>query len=103
MDQVYLLILFAVTSLALYAAGRRGLGLPRRGIRPALGRMLECVGLTLALAVVNMLVGFALVLALRPFTGSFLSLYLNTDSTLLTLSLLPAIAVQWWIRDGDGG
>ena len=101
MEEVYLLILFALTSLGLYAAGRRGLGLPRRGLRPALLRMLECVGLTLVLAIFNMAVGFGLVLALRPFTGSFLSLYLNTDSTLLTLSLLQAIALQWWMREGE--
>lgn len=97
----YLLLLFGLTSLALYAAGTRGLGLRRGALPAALGRMLECAGLTVLLAALNLAVGFLLVLALRRATGTFVSLYLNTDATLLALSLAQALTLQWWMGDGE--
>ncbi len=103
MESLYLLLLFGLTSLALYAAGRRGLGLRRAALRAALSRVLECAGLTLALLALNLAAGFVLVLALRRITGEFVSLYLNTDATLLVLSVAQAVALQWWMRDGEGG
>ena len=63
--------------------------------------MLECVGLTVVLAALNLAVGFVLVLALRALTGSFVSLYLNTDGALLVLALLQAIVLQWWLSAGE--
>ena len=102
MEAYYLLLLFAVTSGALYLAATRGLGVRRDALRPALGRMLECVGLAIVLAAFNLAVGFVLVLALRRLTGSFVSLYLNTDGTLIALSSLQAIVLQWWIRGEEG-
>ena len=101
MEAYYLLLLFGVTSPALYLAATRGLGARREALRPALARMLECVGLAIVLAALNVAVGFLIVLALRRLTGSFVSLYLNTDGTLLALSLLQAIALQWWMREGE--
>lgn len=101
MEAYYLLLLFAVTSVALYLAGTRGLRLRRGALRPALGRMLECLGLAIALTIVNVAVGFLLVLALRRLTGSFVSLYLNTDGALVVLSALQAVVLQWWMRDGE--
>jgi uncharacterized membrane protein YfcA len=100
-EAYYLLLLFAVTSAALYLAARRGLRLRPEGLRPALGRVLECAGLAVLVAAFNVAVGFLLVLALRRLTGSYVSLYLNTDGTLLVLSLLQAIALQWWMRDAE--
>lgn len=102
MEAYYLLLLFAVTSTALYLAATRGLGARRGALRPALARLLECVGLAIVLAALNLAVGFLLVLALRRLTGSFVSLYLNTDGTLLVLSLLQAVLLQWWLRDTEG-
>ena len=101
MEAIYLLALFGVTSPALYLIATRRLGARRGALRPALARLLECVGLTVVLAVVNLALGFVLVLALRGLTGSFVSLYLNIDSTLLVLSLLQAIVLQWWLAAGD--
>jgi hypothetical protein len=100
-EAYYLLLLFGVTSPALYLAATRGLGIRRDALRPALARMLECVGLAIVIAALNVAVGVLLVLALRRLTGSFVSLYLITDGTLLVLSLLQAIALQWWLREGE--
>jgi len=100
-EAYYLLLLFAVTSTALYLAATRGLGARRGALRPALARLLECVGLAIVLAALNLAVGFLLVLALRRLTGSFVSLYLNTDGTLLVLSLLQAVVLQWWMAAGE--
>jgi hypothetical protein len=97
----YLLLLFALTSAALYFAAVRGLGARRDALRPALLRAIECVGLTIVLVVLNVAVGFLLVFALRRLTGSFVSLYLNTDLTLVVLSLLQAIVLQWWMSAGE--
>ena len=102
MEALYLVLLFGLTSSALYLAGTRRLGLGRGGLRPAVVRMLECIGLVLGLVAFNLAAGFLLVLALRRMTGSFVSLYLNTDVTLLAMSLAQAIALQWWMRDGEG-
>jgi hypothetical protein len=63
--------------------------------------MVECVGLAIGLVALNVAVGFLLVLALRRLTGSFVSLYLNTDATLVALSVLQAIALQWWLAASD--
>ena len=101
MEAYYLLLLFGVTSLLLYLAATRGLGARRGALRPALGRMVECLGLAIVVAAFNVAVGFLLVLALRRLTGSFVSLYLNTDVVLLALSLLQAIALQWWLAAAD--
>jgi hypothetical protein len=101
MEALYLLLLAGATSTAVYLLGRRRLGLGPAGLRPALERVLECVGLTVALAALNLGAGFLLVLAMRGVTGTFVSLYLNTDSTLMALSALQAIALQWWMRSGE--
>jgi hypothetical protein len=100
-ESYYLLLLSGLTSAVLYLAGTRGLGLRPGALGPALIRMLECVGLALVLAALNVGAGFLLVLALRRLTGSFVTLYLNTDATLLVLSLLQAVALQWWMREGE--
>jgi hypothetical protein len=100
-EPYYLLLLFGLTSSALYLAATRGLRLRRDALRPALARMLECAGLAIVLAAANLAAGFLLVLALRRLTGSFVSLYLNTDSTLLALSVLQAVVLQWWMSGGE--
>ena len=101
MEASYLLLLFALTSVFLYFAAVRGLGARRDALRRALLRTVECVGLTIVLVVLNVAVGFVLVFALRRLTGSFVSLYLNTDAVLLVLSLLQAIVLQWWLSAGE--
>jgi hypothetical protein len=103
MEQAFLPQLFLLTSAALYAIATRALGLPPAGFRRALPAVLECAGLTLVLAAVNVAAGFALVLLLRRLTGTFLSLYVNTDLVILGLAFLQAVALQWWMAAEDGG
>lgn len=103
MEQLFLPLLFLLTSAALYAIATRGLGLPRAALRRALGAVLECAGLTLVLAAANVAAGFALVLLLRRLTGTFLSLYVNTDLVILGLAVLQAVALQWWMAAEEGG
>ena len=85
----------AVTSLGAYLVGARR-GWPRARLGWALGRALDCVGLGLVFLALNLLVGGALVLALRAATGRFVSLYVLNDGTILLLSLLQGMIAQWW-------
>ena len=101
MEAYYLLLLFSLSSLALYVAGTRALDLRRGTLSVALGRLLECAGLVIVLVFLNTAAGFLLVLALRSLTGSFVSLYLNTDITLVILSVVQAVVLQWWMRAGE--
>jgi hypothetical protein len=101
MEAAYLPLLLAATSAALYLAGTRRMGLRRSALVAAASRALEFVGLTLGLAAVNVAVGVAVVLAVRWATGSFVSLYLNTDGTLLPLSALQAAVFHGWMESRD--
>jgi hypothetical protein len=95
-ESLYLLGLALLTSAAAGAAGVRFARLPASALRPALVRLLEWAGLAAAFYVANLLAGVAAVALLRRLTGEFLSLYMNTDTTLLALSALQAIVLQWW-------
>ena len=83
MGSLVLVAVLAVTSLAAYLVGSRRLGLPRARLGRAAGRALDCIGLGLVFLAVNLLVGGALVLAVRLATGRFLSLYVLNDGTVL--------------------
>ncbi|MBI4012140.1 MAG: hypothetical protein HY359_07545 [Candidatus Rokubacteria bacterium] len=96
MQDLFIIGLVGVTSVAAYLIGARGLRLPRRGLGPAAGRTLECVGLTLLFFGANLAVGVAAVLAARAVTRGFVSLYLADDVVLLPLSLLQALLFAWW-------
>jgi hypothetical protein len=100
-DSLYLVGLIALTSLVGYFAARRWGRLRREGLGPAAVRLLECVGLVAGFYVLNLLAGFAAVVVLRKATGSFLSLYVNTDGTLALLSALQAVTFQWWRAEGE--
>ena len=76
--------------------GRRWSRLDKAALRPALVRLLECAGLVVTFYVLNLIVGFVAVLVLRKVTGSFVSMYVNTDATLMLLSALQAVTFQWW-------
>jgi len=96
-DSYFVLFLVGVTSAAGLALWMRWLGLPFQGLRQALGRTLEWVGICLVCLVVNVGVGFALSVTLRALVpASFLSPYLSTDMTLGLLSALQATTFQWW-------
>jgi hypothetical protein len=90
-----LLVPVVLTSAGAYLLGRRR-GLRPFALRSALGRLCECVGLTVAFVLVNTVTGAALTLLARALSGRFVSLYLVTDSVLLGISALQAVAVRWW-------
>jgi hypothetical protein len=95
MDLVLLLLPVALTSAgALYLGRRRGI--PAASLRRAAARVCECVGLTVAFAALNTALGVALTLLARALTQGFVSLYMVTDSVLLGLSALQALALRWW-------
>ena len=100
-DGLYLIGLVALTSALVWVIGRRGLGLRSSAIRPALVRLLEWVGLSAVFYAVNLFVGFLAVLVLRKLTGSFISIYVNTDATLALLSAFQALVFQWWRADSE--
>jgi hypothetical protein len=100
-DSLYLLGLVTFTSVLAYLAARRWAGLARDGLRAAFVRLLEWVGLVVGFYVLNLVTGFAAILVLRKATGSFISLYVNTDTTLVLLSALQAVAFQWWRAESE--
>jgi hypothetical protein len=100
-DGLYVPLLAGLGAVALLFAGARVLGLPARDLGAALGRAAEWAGLTAILAVLNVAAGFVLVLALRRLGGGFVSLYLNTDLTLLAVAALQASALQWWMEAAE--
>jgi hypothetical protein len=100
-DSLYVLGLVALTSCLVWWGGRRWARLDKASLRPAFARLLECAGLAVAFYALNVLVGFAAVLVLRKLTGSFISMYLNTDATLSLLSALQAVTFQWWRAESE--
>ena len=94
-DAGFLLLVFALTSAGAYAGGRRA-GLAPGAFPPALVRLLECVGLAVAFYLLNLATGFLAVAVLRRLRGEFVSAYLSGDVTLLALSALQAVVLQWW-------
>ena len=89
----------ALTSLGAVLICVYRLGLPPAALRHAAARALDCLGLGLVFLAVNLLIGGLVVLALRLVTESFVSLYVLNDDTILALSLLQGLIVQWW-REG---
>jgi hypothetical protein len=87
----------AVTSTAVgcWIAARR-LGWPLRGLGPAFGKVLECVGAVVLFCGLNAVVGTALIFAARALSGRFVSLHLGADQSLLAVSALQALVFQWW-------
>jgi len=96
LESLYVLGLVTASSVLAAVAARRVFGLRAGGLRPALVRVLEWAGLTVGFYVLNLLLGLAAVVLLRKLRGGFVSLYLNTDNTIVLLSALQAAVLQWW-------
>jgi hypothetical protein len=86
----------ALTSLGAVLIGVYRLGLSPEGLRHAAARVVDCIGLGLVFLAVNLGIGGLAVLALRVVTDSFVSLYTLNDDTILVVSLLQGMIVQWW-------
>jgi hypothetical protein len=100
MESVFILVVVSLTSAGAYVLGIAGLGFSRSGIRLALGKTCECVGLMLVFGVVNLAVATCTILAMRSVSGRFVSLYIASDTTFLMLSWLQALTFQAW-REGS--
>ncbi len=96
MGQFFILAAVALTSVAAYLVAAKRLGLSGTGLRTALGRVLECMGLTLGFFAVNLAVGLTLILVGRLLSRGFVSLYDLADASLLILSLFQALIFLWW-------
>ncbi len=95
-DALLFATIITVTSAVSYIAGRYVLGLPRDGLRRAVGLALESVGIIVVFIIANTATGFLLVLAFRRVTGQFLTLYAVTDIVLIPLSLIQGLVFWWW-------
>jgi hypothetical protein len=97
MEQVFILILVGLTSVGAYVLGARVLNLSVRSLRKAVGKMLECFGISLVFLVINLTAGMSIILAARALTDGFVSLYVLADETLLVLSFLQGLTfLRWW-------
>ena len=98
METAFILTVVGLTSTVALALARRQ---SHRGLRSAAGKALEAVGLVGLFFLANLAAGFALTLVLRATTGSFVSLYVNDDVSLLVLSVLQALVWQSWREPED--
>jgi len=96
---IVLVTALPLTTLVALVIGLGWLGLSAAGLGRAAGRALDCIGLGLGFYAANLAIGWVVVLALRLATDGFVTLYVLSDTTILTLSLLQGLIVQWW-REG---
>ncbi len=96
MEQVFILILVGLTSVGAYVLGARVLNLSRRGLRKAVGKVLECFGISLVFFVINLTAGMSGILAARALSRGFVSLYMAADVTVLVLSVFQGLVFVWW-------
>jgi hypothetical protein len=83
----------AATSAAAVWLGRNR---SRRRLASAAGKALETAGLAVAFLLANLGLGVVAALVARAATGGFVSLYVNDDVSVLVLSALQALVMQWW-------
>ncbi len=88
-------VVITSTAVGCWIAARR-FGWPLRGLGPAFGKALECVGGVVLFCLLNAVVGTALIFATRAVSGRFVSLHLGADQSLLAMSALQALVFQWW-------
>ena len=88
-------VVITSTAVGWWIAARR-FGWPLRGLSPAFGKALECVGGVVLFCLLNAVVGTALIFAARAVSGRFVSLHLGADQSLLAMSALQALVFQWW-------
>ena len=102
MEELFLPLLVALTSVGAYAVGRVVLGLSPRELGPAVRHALEVTGLAVVFLFANLGIGLAAVLGARALSTRFISVYILNDASLIALSALQAIVVDWWWRSAPG-
>jgi hypothetical protein len=96
MHGIFILALAGLTSLGAYFIGIRRLQLQRDCFGAAVGRMLNAVGTSLIFLVVNLVAAIIIVMAVRGFTGTFVSVYGAADVVWVGLSLLQGLVFHCW-------
>jgi hypothetical protein len=100
LEQLFLLALVAVTSVAACAVGIAGLGLRPARLWEAGRFALQLVGMSTLFFVGNLVIGLVCVLAVRGATGTFVSVYLLNDLTLAVLSAAQGVCFECWRTSG---
>ena len=98
MEQVFLLLLTATTSLGAVVVGVHAFGLLRGRLKSAAQCALELIGASVVFFVVNLAVGLLVIFTVRAFTSHFLSVYLLNDLMLVVASALQGIVFCCWRR-----
>ena len=100
LEQLFLLALVAVTSVAACAVGIAGLGLRPARLWEAGRFAQQLVGKSTLFFVGNLAIGLVCVLAIRGATGTFVSVYLLNDLTLGVLSAAQGVCFECWRTSG---
>lgn len=100
LEQLFLLALVAVTSVAACVLGIAGLGLRPARLWEAGRFALQLVGMSTLFFVGNLAIGLVCVLAVRGATGAFVSVYLLNDLTLGMLSAAQGVCFECWRTSG---
>jgi hypothetical protein len=98
MEPVFVLGVAASTSLAIFLVCRQWLRFTSAGLRRAVGQTLETVGLSILFYALNVLCGVGLALLMRNVGSTFVSLYVNTDASLMVFAALQGLIVELWRR-----
>lgn len=98
---LFILLLIGITTAVGYVVGVYALGLHTAALRFAWRQALECIGVGTVFMIVNVALGFLIVMAFRAAGAPFVSLYLVADPTVAMLSGLQAIVFQAWLARRD--
>lgn len=96
MAEYFTLVLVGLSSGVAYLIGVNAPGRSPAALRAAMGKMLECLGTTVVFFGINLAAGMVIALMGRLVTRHFVSVYLANDISLLILSFLQALTLQWW-------
>ena len=100
MSYVFLPLLAVLTSIGAYVLAVRVWTWRSRGLRPALRRALEMIGVASVFLAANFALGLLIVLAVRGVSGRFISAYVLNDTTLVVMSALQGMVWSFW-RDAE--
>ena len=101
METAIVAALVTVTSLAAAWLARRHRPLSAARLGVALATAMEAVGWCVLFFVVNVGVGLLAILAVRVFAGTFVSVYVLNDTSLVVLSALQGLIVSGYRAAGS--
>lgn len=96
MTQATVLILAGITSATALWIGTQGLRLRPGDLAPAVGKMLECLGMMLVFFMANAALGLVAIIGGRSLTGAFVSTYAMSDVTLVGISFIQGLLFYFW-------